>query len=87
MAIFSSNQSFELYLPKFLGPYDFLPFFLMNVFQKKILLLREGLQKNYVFKQDSAFSYVGLLLAPAKGSDQKGLSSVCAYFKPFSGVQ
>ena len=66
MAIFCSNQSFELYLPRFLVPYDFLPFFLINVFQKKRLLIREGLQKNPVFEQHSAFSYVGLLLAPAE---------------------
>ena len=45
MAIFSSNHSLDLYLPKSLGPCDFLPFFLINVFQKKSLLLREGLQK------------------------------------------
>ena len=37
--------SLELYMPKFLGPCDFLPFFLINIFQKKSLLLREGLQK------------------------------------------
>ena len=44
MAIFSSNYSLELYLPKFLGPCYFLPFFLINVFQKKSLLLKEELQ-------------------------------------------
>ena len=32
-------------MPKYLGPCDLLPFFLINVFQKKSLLLREGLQK------------------------------------------
>ena len=45
MVIFSSNHSLDLYLPKFMGPCDFLPFFLINVFQKNSLLLREGLQK------------------------------------------
>ena len=49
MGIFSSNYSLELYLPKFLGPCDFLPFFLINVFQKKSLLLREGLQKSCIW--------------------------------------
>ena len=46
IAIFSSNYSLELYLPKFLGPCDFWPFFLVNVFQKKSLLLRKGLKKS-----------------------------------------
>ena len=45
MAIFSSNHSLDLYLPNSLGRCDFLPFFLINVFQKQSLLLREGLQK------------------------------------------
>ena len=57
MAIFSSNHSLDCYLPKALGPCDFLPFFLMNVFQKKSLLFREGL-KNPVYGQHSALSYV-----------------------------
>ena len=46
MAIFYSNLLLELYLLKFLGPCDFLPFFLIKVFQKRSLLIREGLQKN-----------------------------------------
>ena len=66
IAILSSYHSLELYLPKFMGPCDFLPFFLINVFQMKSLLLREGLQKNPVFWQHSAFSYMGLLLASAE---------------------
>ena len=45
MAIFSSNHSLELYFPKFPVRCDFLPFFLINVFQKKSLLLWEELQK------------------------------------------
>ena len=44
MAIFSRNHSLKLYLHKFLDPCDLLPFFLLSVFQKKSLLLREGLQ-------------------------------------------
>ena len=36
MAIFSpSNHSLALNLPKFLGPCDFLPFFLINVFRRE----------------------------------------------------
>ena len=45
MAIFSSNHPLYLYMPNSLGPCDFLPFFLINVFQKKSLLPREGSRK------------------------------------------
>ena len=58
MAMFSSNHSLDLYLHKSLGPCNCLPFFLINVFQKKSLLLMEGLQKNPVYGQHSALSYI-----------------------------
>ena len=44
----STNHPLDLYLPKYLGPCDFLPFFLINVFQKKSLLSTEGLRKSCI---------------------------------------
>ena len=42
------GSKLEISIFKFVVPCDFLPFFLINVFQKKSLLLREGLQKSYI---------------------------------------
>ena len=47
----------------------FLPFFLINVFQNKSLLLREGLKK-ILYSDNTLHLYVGLLLAPAEGFGQ-----------------
>ena len=91
MAIFSSNYSIELYLPKDLGPFFAILF--DKCFPKEKFTAQGRVTKNPVFEQHSAFSYLGLLLDPAEdfGPDffcpsvraKKIFYSVCAYHKLF----
>ena len=77
MAIFSSNHSLELYLPKFMGPFDFLPFFLINAFKIKVYCSGKG-SKNILYSDNTL-----LLICGLTSSSCGELLSVCAYFKPF----